>query len=156
MSNKLIDKALAKIGDRMRRSVLKGSKTISVSNGIYYSGPSITLESNTEYLVLASTASNIGNEMLTLVNVEFSPTPTDTMGHSGRALAGSGNGVNCFYYVKTGNNDVVATAKLYGYYSSTHEEVSRIVAIPLTLLPPPSLQLKVVTKAHFLDWRWVA
>lgn len=136
MANKLIDKVLAKIGEKMCKQVLKDYKTISVAHGQYYYGASVTLEPYTEYLILANTATEGGENMTTLVNLQFTGTPADSIGAQARTTSGSGSGVACWFYVKTGADSVTATATMYGYYANTHNEYSKIVAIPLTLITP--------------------
>lgn len=123
---KLLEKILVHINPKQVGS--SGSVTVTAAK--MYNVCSITLQPNSKYVVLGDMSSNSGVQHLMLCAIVVtSGTPLENFGSGwGRTLASSGNGVNTWKYIKTGNTSVTVTLQCYGYYTTSHAETGHIFA----------------------------
>ena len=115
---------------REGRQVLTSSNSVTVAAAQSYTLTSLTLQPNTEYLVLARVGSNQGGTLTIGCFLSHSGAAS-WFGGDARTTTSSGQGVVNWRYAKTGNSTATVTLTCYGYYTTSHIEYGDLLAIPL-------------------------
>lgn len=106
-----------------------GSKTVNAATG--YELCTITLKANTTYLLLGHVTTDSGANLTTLANISLkSGTYSSYWSNLGRTTTSSGQGTHATGFIKT-TSDVVISLNSYGYYTTSHTETGKIIAIPV-------------------------
>ena len=113
------------------QEVLINSRSVTVNASQNYNLCTITLEPNTEYMIYTNVKTNNGSSLTLLNAVDISGTVKSQHGAETRVTTSSGQGVANWHYVYTDNNTATATLRCYGYYTTSHIEEGRIIAIPI-------------------------
>ena len=106
-----------------------GSATVASATA--YTLCSISLAANTRYIVHASTSSNEGAQHLMGCFLGASPSPTTWLYNTGRAVTSSGGGPTNWAYIQTSDATTTVTLTCYGYYTTSHVEYGKMIAIPI-------------------------
>lgn len=112
------------------RQVLTAWGEVTVAAAQSYTVTTLTLQPNTEYLVLGRVGSNQGGTLTIGCFLSHSGATT-WYGGDARTTTSSGQGVTNWRYAKTGNTTATVTLSCYGYYTTSHTENGHLVAIPL-------------------------
>lgn len=113
------------------QEVLINTGSVTVNANQTYNLCTITLEPNTEYMIYTNVKTNNGNSLTLLNAIDINGTVKNQHGAEARVTTSSGQGVANWKYVYTDNNTVTATLKCYGYYTTSHTEEGRIIAVPI-------------------------
>lgn len=113
------------------QEVLINTGSVTVNANQDYNLCTITLEPNTEYMIYTNVKTNIGNSLTLLNAIDINGTVKNQHGADTRVTTGSGQGVVNWRYIYTDNNTVTATLRCYGYYTTSHTEEGRIIAVPI-------------------------
>ena len=113
------------------QEVLINTGSVTVNANQNYNLCTITLEPNTEYMIYTNVKTNIGNSLTLLNAIDINGTVKNQHGADTRVTTGSGQGVVNWRYIYTDNNTVTATLRCYGYYTTSHTEEGRIIAVPI-------------------------
>lgn len=113
-------------------AVLTQNASMSASaTGTYSTGPMITLQPNTHYLLFGYGAISVGGNYQTYSSFYVSTgTPTKIHSFSNQPYAGAGNGHNFQAYVETGDTSVGIGVTTY-HYDTGYTKTWSIAAIPI-------------------------
>ena len=113
------------------QEVLINTGSVTVNANQNYNLCTITLEPNTEYMIYTNVKTNNGNSLTLLNAIDINGTVKNQHGAEARVTTSSGQGVVNWRYVYTDNNTATATLRCYGYYTTSHTEEGRIIAVPI-------------------------
>lgn len=112
--------------------VLATSKDVTVSSAASYYSDTVTLLANTKYIILSHTNGGQSSSINTMSQIEVrSGTASAVYNPVSRTTTAGGQGVTSWAYIRTGSGSVTVSARCYGYYTTSHTENVRLVAIPL-------------------------
>ena len=117
---------LEPIRDKINAS---GEQTVTAAQN--YTLCSITLEPNTKYMVFGNVTTNNGTEITIMCNLNTSDAVIYQLGDVARVTTSAGQGVTTWRYIETGENTATVNCLSYGYYTTSHIERGKIIAIPL-------------------------
>ena len=118
--------------ENVKREALRatGSKTVNAAQN--YTLCSVTLQPNTRYIVLGNVDTDSGSNFQIMAT--FTATASvavESMLAPARVTTGSGQGCTAFLSIKTFGSTCTVDLKSYGYYTTSHTERGRMIAIPL-------------------------
>lgn len=113
------------------QEVLINTGSVTVNANQNYNLCTITLEPNTEYMIYTNVKTNNGSSLTLLNVININGTVKTQHGAEARVTTSSGQGVVNWRYVYTDNNTATATLRCYGYYTTSHTEEGRIIAVPI-------------------------